>query len=104
MYSIQQIKFDLLSYIKEFGGDGSEWQVGTAADAPKALFEILEVDPVDDIWLWKPALTCAAAKMIASWIIERHKASPISDVDSGNCVFLFRRRAGAVASARQASA
>lgn len=91
-YSVQQIKFDLLSYIKEFGGDGPEWHIGTAEDAPKALFEILEVDPVEDVWLWKPALTRAAANMIARWIVDRHKASEISDIDPGNCVFLFRRR------------
>ena len=89
-YSVQQIKFELISYVKEFGGDFSQWSVGTAEDAPKALFEHHMVDPVEDIWLWKPALTSAAAALIVGWMIERQKAVAVGQ-GGGTCVYMFRR-------------
>ena len=39
VFSPQQIKFEFLSYIKEFGGRPEEWRVGCAVDAQKAMFE-----------------------------------------------------------------
>jgi hypothetical protein len=97
-YSVQQIKFELISYVKEFGADFTEWSIGVAEDAPKALFETHNVDPVRDMWLWKPALTPAAAAMIRTWMVERQKASP-ADGDDGPCVFLFKRAPDAQPSA-----
>ncbi len=91
-YSVQQIKFEMISYVKEFGADFTEWSIGLAADAPKALFEINEVDDVNDMWLWKPAITNAAAVMIRDWMIDRQKVSAVAgDDDGGACVFMFKR-------------
>ena len=91
-YSVQQIKFELISYVKEFGADFTEWSIGLAADAPKALFEINKVDEVRDIWLWKPAVTNAAAVMIRNWMTDRQKVNGVTgDDDSGVCVFMFKR-------------
>lgn len=90
-YSVQQIKFELLSYIKEFGGDAMQWHVGTSEDAPNELFETLRVDPNTDIWLWKPALTAAAADLVAKYMVDRCKASRVETRDPGHCVFLYQR-------------
>lgn len=93
VYSVQQIKFELISYVKEFGADFTEWSIGLAVDAPKALFEIHEVDEVDDMWLWKPAVTNAAAVMIRTWMSERQNATVVAgDDEIGACVFLFKRK------------
>ncbi|PNG24881.1 hypothetical protein [Methylocella silvestris] len=91
-YSVQQIKFELISYVKEFGGDFREWSVGVADDAPKALFEINEVDPVRDIWLWKPAVSAAAAKLVHAWMTGRQRANsaPTSGA-AGASVFMFKK-------------
>jgi hypothetical protein len=90
-YSVQQIKFELISYVKEFGGDFTQWSVGKATDAPKALFEIHDVDPVEDIWLWKPALTAVAAGLVVDWMTQRQNVAPVDGDDMGACVFMFKK-------------
>ncbi len=90
-YSVQQIKFELLSYIKEFGGDAMHWHIGTSDDAAKEMFELQRVDPTTDIWLWKPALTPTAADLVAKWMIDRSKASRVETETPGRCVFLYQR-------------
>jgi hypothetical protein len=91
-YSVQQIKFELISYVKEFGADFTEWSIGLASDAPKALFEINKVDGVNDMWLWKPAVTNAAATMITTWMTDRQKVNAVPGDDAdGVCVFMFKR-------------
>lgn len=88
--SVQQIKFAFASYVKEFGADFREWSVGTAEDACRALFEENAVNEASDPWLWKPALTPAAAGMIQTFL-ERHGAAPARTPCPGPEVFLFRR-------------
>ena len=64
--------------------------MGTAEDAPRALFEHHMVDPVEDIWLWKPALTSTAAALVAGWMTERQKAVAVGD-GGGTCVYMFKK-------------
>ncbi|MEJ0093227.1 MAG: hypothetical protein WDN46_07285 [Methylocella sp.] len=91
-YSVQQIKFELISYVKEFGGDFREWSVGIADDAPKALFELNKVDPVSDVWLWKPAASASGAAMVHAWMTERQHANAVAgDSASGASVFMFKK-------------
>lgn len=90
-YSVQQIKFELISYVKEFGGDFGQWFIGRAVDAPKLLFEVHKVDPHHDIWLWKPALTSSAACIVVTWMTERQNTRSTTGDDDGNCVFIFKR-------------
>lgn len=89
-YSIQQIKFELISYVKEFGSDFSQWSVGTADDAPEALFKKHQVDPVRDMWLWKPALTPAAAALVVTWMTERQHATSLGHAE-GSSVYMFKK-------------
>jgi hypothetical protein len=91
-YSVQQIKFEFISYVKEFGADFTEWSIGLASDAPKTMFDIHKVDEVVDPWLWKPAVTNAAAAMVCRWMVDRHKAKLVGgDDETGACVFIFKR-------------
>lgn len=90
--SVQQIKFAFASYVKEFGADFRVWSVGTAEDARRALFSENGVREEADIWLWKPALTPAAAEMIRAFV-ECRGASPARTAAPGREVFLFKRAA-----------
>ena len=88
-YSVQQIKFEFISYVKEFGADFRDWSVGTAEDAPAALFGRHGLDAARDIWLWKPAVSPAAAAMVRDWMCVRQGAAELAG--EGRHVFLFKR-------------
>lgn len=97
VFSVQQIKFEFLMYIKEFGGRAADWRVGLAADAPAALFGAQKVDPDADVWLWKPALSAAAARTVFRYMTEQFHVPAAEGATDGACVFLFRRRDGCAA-------
>ncbi|OHV18212.1 hypothetical protein BK022_00910 [Methylorubrum extorquens] len=88
-YSVQQIKFEFISYVKEFGADFSAWSVGVTEDAPAALFGEHGIDEARDIWLWKPAASPAAAAMVREWMCARQGSAGLAG--EGRQVFLFRR-------------
>ena len=93
VFSPQQIKFEFLSYIKEFDLDPSAWRIGVADDARAALFSHNAVDEVRDIWLWKPALSAAAARIVFAFFTQRFGIPPAAQAPSAtaNCLFLFRK-------------
>lgn len=91
VFSPQQIKFEFLSYIKEFGGRPSEWRVGCAADAQLAMFEHEGVDRTRDIWLWKPALSPAAAKIVFRYLTEQLNVRSCEGETQGANIFLFKK-------------
>ena len=91
VYSVQQIKFEVLSYIKEFGGKAEEWRIGVAPDAPAALFTDNAVDAEHDIWFWKPALSQAAARTVYQYMTQQFRVPPVDGQAEGNCVFLFKK-------------
>lgn len=93
VYSVQQIKFEFLMYIKEFGGKAEEWRIGLASDAAQALFNDNAVDEQRDIWLWKPALTPAAARTVYQYMTQQFHVPPVESATDGNCVFLFKKAA-----------
>lgn len=90
VFSAQQIKFEFLSYIKEFGGRPAEWHVGCAPDAQKAMFDAAGVDPDGDIWLWKPALSPAAARIVYRYLTEQLGVKPTPDATAGSNIFLYK--------------
>ena len=94
IFSPQQIKFEFLSYIKEFGGLPEEWRVGCAADAQAALFDREGVDRERDIWLWKPALSPAAARIVFRYLTEQLHVPSADSADVGATIFLFKRMTG----------
>ncbi|QMU60465.1 MAG: hypothetical protein GKR92_01625 [Gammaproteobacteria bacterium] len=94
IYSVQQIKFEILAYIKEFGGDFNDWYVGIAADPKGTLFQTHKVHQEDDIWLHKQALTFTACKTIQKYFLEILKTDgeAISEGDEDtDCVYLYKK-------------
>jgi hypothetical protein len=96
-YSVQQIKFELLGFIKEFGSDPAHWQVGTCENPDRDLFVADVVDRTADLWMWKPALSPAAAKMVAAFLTERVGLEPATAGTAGSTVFIFKRRGNGIA-------
>lgn len=90
VFSPQQVKFEFLSYIKEFGGRPADWCVGCADDPAHALFAHNAVDAERDIWLWKPTLSPAAARIVFRYLTEQLHV-PAAEEQAGRCIFLFRR-------------
>lgn len=71
-YSVQQIKFEFLSYIKEFGGNGSEWTIGLLNEAEQAKIASSDApQQADRIWICKPALSANAARLVAEYFVTR---------------------------------
>lgn len=91
VFSPQQVKFEFLSYIKEFGGNPTEWRVGCAEDATAALFDENAVDQDRDIWLWKPTLSAAAARIVFRYLTEQLHVPSASSTTNGSNIFLFKR-------------
>jgi hypothetical protein len=73
VYSVQQIKFECFSYIKEFGARMEDWVIGAASDPDHALFELCAVDRRDGIWMWKPALSATAAAAVIDFMTSRYQ-------------------------------
>ncbi|WP_313054659.1 hypothetical protein [Pseudomonas lopnurensis] len=94
VYSVQQIKFEFLSYIREFNSSGDGWFVGVCGDAEQALFDSRSVDRDKDIWLWKPALSAKAAGTVLDYFTQRFNVALATCHEPGtqaNCVFLYRK-------------
>ena len=62
VFSVQQIKYEILAYMKELGGEFGDYYVGIAADPKKTLLDVHNVDEAADPWLYKQALTFYAAQ------------------------------------------
>lgn len=93
VFSVQQVKYEFLAYIKEFDQAFSSWCVGIS-DAPKqALFEQHGVRADEDPWLYKQLLTHRAARTVYDYFVEHLKTAgvqPPNDSDDFDCVYLFR--------------
>lgn len=83
-YSVSQIQYDCLSYIKEFGARPAEWTVGTCADPAGWRREA-----ADTPWLTRPALTAKAAQAVVERLC-RHYGVLHGAVDDGRHVVLSR--------------
>jgi hypothetical protein len=92
-YSVQQIKFECFSYIKEFGARMEDWVIGAASDPDSVLFGEFALDRTDDIW--KPALSPAAARAVIDFMTSRYRlerASPHPGDTPARFVFMYRKR------------
>jgi len=94
IYSVQQIKFEVLAYIKEFGAQFGEWYVGIADDPKQALFEDHRVDPENGIWLYRQAVSFAACLTIQRYFTETLGTDgipPETGTEQTDCIYLFRK-------------
>ena len=94
VYSVQQIKFELLAYMKEFGGNFDDWYVGVAADPVATMTDEHCVDKSDDIWIYKQALTFQACRTVQQYFLEKLNTdgTPLkSGSGDTDCVYMFRK-------------
>jgi hypothetical protein len=98
-YSIQQIKFELLSYLKEFGANGADWiiQLTTGTD-DQAVLSLRDDDAQSMIWICKPTLSERAAALIKEHMVSRfgmHSPSedtvPVPAGAERNWVLMYRK-------------
>jgi hypothetical protein len=93
-YSVSQIQFDCLSYIKKFGARPSEWIIATCTEPERFLRDRFGADRDHGIWLTKPALTPEAAQAVAAHLHGRYGVwleSPGLEDPPGRHVVLVRR-------------
>lgn len=92
--SVQQIKYEILAYIREFGDNFGDWVIGIAARPKEHMVERHGVDLQADIWLYKQAVNNRACVSVARYFTERlqveGEVTP-SDDDDFDCVYLFRK-------------
>lgn len=88
--SIQQIKYDCLAYLKEFGRE-TKWIVDAVA-APEETVRQAGLDLERDPWLWRAALSRRAARSVADFLCARFgsEVAPGEAAD-GPYVVLYRR-------------
>ena len=94
VYSVQQIKYEILAYMKEFGGDFSEYYVGISNDPENALFKSHQVDRGKDPWLYKQALTHQAARTAQDYFLSRLKSDGEAIVggnEDWDCVYVYKK-------------
>lgn len=96
-YSITQIQFECLRYIKEFGATPAAWQAMTCQD-PQASLCAISGAPDRCLWLTKPALTPRAARAVVERLHGHYGVVPVAspqDAD-GRHVLLIRDLTDAV--------
>jgi hypothetical protein len=92
-YSIQQIKFEFLSYIKEFGGRGTDWFIGMAEALPDPHSEDAGINAsAKTIWICKPALSARAARLVRDHMTSRHGVRDAQDgaLEGGSWIYMYR--------------
>ena len=95
--SVQQIKYELLAYIKEFGGDFAQWYVSIASDPIATLTVSHRVDTAAGLWIYKQALTARAAGTAQAYFVDMLGTDgrrPDSMNEDCDCVYAYRKELG----------
>jgi hypothetical protein len=90
IYSVQQIKFEVLGYIKEFGANFGDWYIGISDRPHQALKDRHGVDEVRDIWLCKQAVSLRACQTIQRYFTSQLKVDG-DQAGQGSSIYLFRK-------------
>lgn len=93
-YSVQQIKFEILAYVKEFSSDWKDWYIGITDDPQAVLFMTHGLDRQYDIWLYKQAVSFAACRVVQKYYIETHKMDgKLLDYGTADtdCVYVYKK-------------
>lgn len=94
IYSVQQIKYDILLYIREFGGTFEDWYVGISSDPLKTLLEEHQLDREKDPWLFKEALSFKAARTVQEYFVTKLHTDGIPVIGGGetmDCVYAYKK-------------
>ena len=106
VFSVQQIKYEFLGYIKGLGGRFEDWYVGVTDDPERSLFAVHGIERGVDPWIYKPALTARASFTVLKYfreILKTDGADPNRVPDEATIVFLFRKGAGTLPSTSQST-
>ncbi|MDH4984370.1 hypothetical protein QEZ47_02085 [Aminobacter anthyllidis] len=94
IYSVQQIKFEIYSYIQALSDNFDDWYIGIASDPISKLESTHNVSLADDFWLYKQAVSAAACKSIHEYFVRKLNVDGcdieecLVDMD---CVYLFKK-------------
>jgi hypothetical protein len=91
--SVQQVKYEILAYIKEFDPNFPNWYVGISNDPKRALFDVHGVRDPGDPWLYKQLLTFRAARTVQDYFVSHLKTKgdpPGAESEDYDCVYLYR--------------
>lgn len=94
VYSVQQIKFEIFRYIKEFGSNFDDWFVGISSDPKKTMLEQHQVDEKKDIWLYRQAVSFTACRTIQKYFLEHLKTDGLPILEGNedtDCIYLFKK-------------
>lgn len=94
VYSVQQIKFEIFGYIKEFGSNFDDWFVGISSDPKNTMCDQHQVDEIKDIWLYKQAVSFGACRTIQSYFLENLKTDGLPILEGNedmDCIYLFKK-------------
>jgi hypothetical protein len=92
--SVQQIKFEMFGYIKEFDCNFQAWYVGIASDPKRHMQTAHGVDLDRDIWLYKQAPSFIACRTVQRYFIEKLKTDGVlvsSGSEGTDCIYLYRK-------------
>jgi hypothetical protein len=93
VFSVQQVKYEFLAYMKEFDPVFSNWYVGLADQPKEALFDLHGVRNAEDPWLYKQLLTNRAACTVQNYFIEHLKTAGVPAIEQSedvDCVYLYK--------------
>ena len=77
VFSVQQVKYEFLAYIKEFDETFSNWYVGISEPPKQTLFEQHGVRDDEDPWLYKQLLTHRAARTVYDYFVDHLKTAGV---------------------------
>ncbi len=94
VFSVQQIKYEFLAYMKGVGGTFEDWYVGVAADPEAALFGEHGVARDEDPWIYKPALSGKATDTVLRYfrdVLHTDAAGHAAPVPGATFAYAFRK-------------
>ena len=94
VYSVQQIKFEMFGYIKEFDPDFGAWYVGIASEPKHVMRDTHGLDLDKDVWLYKQAVSFTACRTVQHYFCEKLKtdgALVSSGTEDMDCVYLYKK-------------
>lgn len=70
VFSVQQVKYEFLAYMKGLGGDFSDWYVTGSSSPESDLFVAHGVRSDADPWIYKPMLTYRATQTVVRYFTQ----------------------------------
>lgn len=90
-YSIQQIKFEFISAIREIDDDAGRWTAAIVDHPPEASLRQMGFDPTEFVYVAKPAVSPRAAALVLDFIADKMGVNRTRANETGHWVMMFRR-------------